>query len=129
MYPFNKACCDLLCHAEVLYFFLFFFYQTFYFFKWKFSRHSLRYRRAIFQKLFKSIYSITAPFQISMKLSTCPAAGYNNKCQNIMFFFVMNFFYWQKHHILQLNNHLMFTSNYVNTNVHIYIQKEDRFLY
>jgi hypothetical protein len=36
------------------------------------------------------------------------------------FFFFFNFFYWQTQHILQLNNHLMFTSNYVN------IKKEDR---
>jgi hypothetical protein len=28
----------------------------------------------------KSIYSITTPFEILMKLCTCPADGYNNQC-------------------------------------------------
>ena len=32
----------------------------------------------------KSIYSITTPFQISMKLCTCLADGYNNQCRLMM---------------------------------------------
>ena len=44
----------------------------------------LKYTQTPMAVWYISIYSITAPFQISMKLCTCSADGYNNKCQNIM---------------------------------------------